>query len=93
MEIKSRAQQIRLVFSNEAQLSDKLTVKLTELLTYHFIEFPSFCVKWLEASDAQVERHNWRTLLLLHIPKLHHHSIISVLDKDIDRQDLRSATL
>ena len=91
MEIKSRAQQIRLVFSNEAQLSGKMTVKLTELLTYHFIEFPSFCVKWLEASDAQVERHNWRTLL--HIPKLHHDSIISVLDKDIDRQDLRSATL
>ena len=57
-EITSRAQQIRPVCSNEAQLSGKMTVKLTELLTYHFIEFPSFCVKWLEASDTQLERHN-----------------------------------
>ena len=51
-EITSRAQQIRPVCSNEAQLSGKMTVKLTGLLTYHFIEFPSFCVKWLEASDT-----------------------------------------
>ena len=56
-----------------------MTVKLTELLRYHFIEFPSFWVKWLEALDAQVERHNWRALLLLDIPKLPKPSIIVLL--------------